>query len=234
MHNESNLTTIALTRLTRSRSKTKIALHHVLLIVCSLKWKQTQISATYWPSLVFWWRTRDRTGRRSDPRAHVPWMKTDRPRGHRSRTISAWGHGPWTRSGTKQNEKEMKYAERTGRKEMFYLTTHSTHFIYDYMERKGKEMFYLMTQSTHFIYGYMASEEHPGRKEMFYLTTHSTHFIYSYMKRKGKEMFYLMTHSTHFIYGYMERKGNVLFNDALNTFYLWLYGIGRMPRKYDW
>ena len=30
------------------------------------------------------------------------------------------------------------------------------------------------------------------------------------------EMFYLMMHSTHFIYGYME--GNVLFNDALNTF----------------
>ena len=33
-------------------------------------------------------------------------------------------------------------------------------------------------------------------------------------------MFYLTSHSTHFIYGYMEGKeGNVLFNDALNTFY---------------
>ena len=32
-----------------------------------------------------------------------------------------------------------------------------------------------------------------------------------------------MTHSTHFIYGYMQ--GNVLFNDTLNTFYLWLYRI---------
>ena len=52
-------------------------------------------------------------------------------------------------------------------------------------------------------------------------------------------MFYLTTHSTHFIYGYMasdiwlrtiliarkERERNVLFNDALNTFYLRLYGI---------
>ena len=38
-----------------------------------------------------------------------------------------------------------------GRKELFYLTMHSTHFIYGYME---------------------------GRKEMFYLTTHSTHIIY--------------------------------------------------------
>ena len=47
-------------------------------------------------------------------------------------------------------------------------------------------------------------------------------------------MFYLMMHSTHFIYGYMAsdiwkskylKEGNVLFNDALNTFYL-RYGIG--------
>ena len=44
-------------------------------------------------------------------------------------------------------------------------------------------------------------------------------------------MFYLMMHSTHFIYGYMVsegmNEGNVLFNDALNTFYLWLYGVRR-------
>ena len=39
-------------------------------------------------------------------------------------------------------------------------------------------------------------------------------------------MFYLTMHSTHFVYGYMEgrKEGNVLFNDALNTFYLRLYG----------
>ena len=44
---------------------------------------------------------------------------------------------------------------------------------FDVQEGKGrKEMFYLMMHSTHFIYGYME-----GRKEMFYLTTHSTHFI---------------------------------------------------------
>ena len=56
---------------------------------------------------------------------------------------------------------------------------------------------------------------------MFYLTTHWTHFIYGYMER---ERFYLMMHSTHFIYGYMDRERKVLFNDALNTFYLRLYG----------
>ena len=38
-------------------------------------------------------------------------------------------------------------------------------------------------------------------------------------------MVYLTTHSTHFSYGYMEgRNGNVLFKNALNTFYLRLYG----------
>ena len=48
-------------------------------------------------------------------------------------------------------------------------------------------------------------------------------------------MFYLMMHSTHFIYGYMAsdiwKEGNVLFNDTLNTFYLWLYGIGHMEGR---
>ena len=60
---------------------------------------------------------------------------------------------------------------------MFYLTTHSTHFIYGYMERE-RELFYLMTHSTHFIYSYMERER---EREMFYLTMHSTHFIYGYM-----------------------------------------------------
>ena len=54
-------------------------------------------------------------------------------------------------------------------------------------------------------------------------------------------MFYLTTHSTHFIYGYMAadmvedhtdsergRKEMFLINDALNTFYLRLYGVGHM------
>ena len=67
-------------------------------------------------------------------------------------------------------------------KEMFYLTTHSTHFIYGTGDRSDchsrrcprgtlasvsgvstaplawKEMFYLMTHVTHFIYSYMASD----------------------------------------------------------------------------
>ena len=47
-------------------------------------------------------------------------------------------------------------------------------------------------------------------------------------------MFYLMTHSTHCIYSYMEGKeGNVLLNDALNTFYLRLYGIRHMVKDHS-
>ena len=30
-----------------------------------------------------------------------------------------------------------------------------------------------------------------------------------------------------------ERKGNALFNDVLNTFYLWLYGIGHMVKDHS-
>ena len=44
---------------------------------------------------------------------------------------------------------------RSRRKEMFYLTTHSTFYLRLY---GGKEMVYLTTHSTHFIYGYMASD----------------------------------------------------------------------------
>ena len=51
---------------------------------------------------------------------------------------------------------------------------------------------------------------------------------------REKEMFYLTTHSTHFIYSYMgERERNVLFNDALNTFYLRLYGFRHMVKDHS-
>ena len=121
---------------------------------------------------------------------------------------------------------------------------------------EGKEMFYLTTHSTHL---FTVIET---RKEMFYLTTHSTHLVTEPRQavllvnstntllhrqlaltpgRKGKEMFYLMTHSTHLVMVIEPRqavllvnptntllhrqlaltpgrKGNVSFNDALKTF----------------
>ena len=49
---------------------------------------------------------------------------------------------------------------------MFYLTTHSTHFIYGYMDGVEHMVKYHSDSErgnlTHFIYGYMASAE---RKE---------------------------------------------------------------------
>ena len=38
-------------------------------------------------------------------------------------------------------------------------------------------------------------------------------------------------------HSYSERRrkeGNVLFNDALNTFYLWLYGVGHMVEDHSY
>ena len=63
-----------------------------------------------------------------------------------------------------------------------------------------------------------------GRK----LMTHSTHFIYSYVEGR-KETCHLTTHSTHLSLQLCGRKkGNVSFNDALNTFYLRLCGRKEM------
>ena len=101
---------------------------------------------------------------------------------------------------------------------MFYLMTHSTFYLWLYGTKEWRIFLFNDTLNTFYLWLYVRKEE------MFYLMTHSTHFIYDYMEEgKEEEMFYLMTHSTHFIYDYMEGR-NVLFNDTLNTFYLWLYG----------
>ena len=44
-------------------------------------------------------------------------------------------------------------------------------------------------------------------------------------------MFYLKTHSTYFIYG--RKEGNVLFNDALNTFYFRLCDVRHMIKDHS-
>ena len=61
-----------------------------------------------------------------------------------------------------------------------------------------------------------------------------------YSGRMEGIFFYLMINMTYFVYGYMAldiwlriiflewKEGNVLFNDALNTFYLRLYGVRHM------
>ena len=47
-------------------------------------------------------------------------------------------------------------------------------------------------------------------------------------------MFYLTTHSTHFYTVIWKEEGNVLFNDALNTFYftvIWNQTYGKGPLR---
>ena len=45
-------------------------------------------------------------------------------------------------------------------------------------------------------------------------------------------MFYLTTHSTH-LFTVIWKELNVLFNDALITFYLRLYGVGHMLKDHS-
>ena len=66
---------------------------------------------------------------------------------------------------------------------MFYLTTHSTHFIYGYMERERNVLF---NDALNTLYLQLYGER---EIEFFYLTTHSTHFIYSYMEREREKCF---------------------------------------------
>ena len=83
-------------------------------------------------------------------------------------------------------------AVNTRKMEMFYLTTHSTHFIYGYMAsghmvKEGNVLFNDVLNTFYLrLYGVGPmvkdhSDSERGRKEMFDLTTHSTHFIYGYM-----------------------------------------------------
>ena len=63
-----------------------------------------------------------------------------------------------------------KDGRKEGQKEMFYLMTHSTHWLEqinvltaslnnnDNPPKHIKEMFYLMMHSTHSIYGYVATD----------------------------------------------------------------------------
>ena len=97
-----------------------------------------------------------------------------------------------------------------------------------------------MTRWTHSLH---PRRQLYGRKEMFYLTTHSTHFIYGYMvsniwSEEGRKYLYKDALNTFYLrlYGVRhmvrgKKEGNVLFNDTLNTFYLWLYGVGHMVKE---
>ena len=66
---------------------------------------------------------------------------------------------------------------------MFYLMTHSTHFIYGYMESDfGVRQRTRVLEDPRWLLGGGGLETVKERKkEKVFLTTHSTHFIYGYM-----------------------------------------------------
>ena len=97
------------------------------------------------------------------------------------------------------------FDHRQGDIRLKYRTPASRIFVHEVLKQGRKEMFYLMTHSTHFIYGYMASDichdmvkDQSDSERGNPLPPHRLLFPIS-----SKEMFYLTTHSTHFIYGYM-------------------------------
>ena len=80
---------------------------------------------------------------------------------------------------------------------MFYLTTHSTHFIY-VIWKEGNVLFNVALDTFYYVIwkeGNVLFNEALdtfylrlyGRKEMFYLTTHSINVIYGYME--GRKCF---------------------------------------------
>ena len=59
-----------------------------------------------------------------------------------------------------------------------------------------------------------------------YIHTHThTIYIYAYIRT------YAYIHT--YVRMYIRKEGNVLFNDALNTFYLRLYGVGHMVKDHS-
>ena len=95
---------------------------------------------------------------------------------------------------------------------MFYLTTHTTHFIYGYMasdiwlrtilivrEEREREMFYLTTHSTHFIYSYMASDMWLRTIFIVREETHCCHMGYVFRNNSKGSFICTIPHTTAFV-----------------------------------
>ena len=101
----------------------------------------------------------------------------------------------------------------------FYLRLYGViHMVKDHSdsERGRKEGNVLVNDALNTFYLRLY-----GRKEIFYLTMHSTRFIYGYME--GRKYF-IYRCTQHILFTIIWKEGNILFNDALNTFYLRLCG----------
>ena len=107
-------------------------------------------------------------------------------------------------------------------------------------------MFYLTTHSTHFIYGYMASDIWLRTILIVREETRCRHIGYSF-RLAARVLLYTPSHRQYSTYHGLwytsrgalagtrerERERNVLFNDALNTFYLRLYGVRHMVKDHS-
>ena len=162
---------------------------------------------------------------------------------------------------------------------MFYLTTHSTHFIYGYLTlQKWKEKKTLLSPFHGLFFqsaaGFFFNMPYP-RDRTVHTTAFDTPAVDHWLKWKiaqwvHHERLIWMTnhtiskHSTMelhhasvcvtnewmfndtpaqklhrflvlqrlcYVYA-IQGKGKVLFNNTLNTFYLWLYGIGHMVKDH--
>ena len=107
---------------------------------------------------------------------------------------------------------------------------------FTYLRQGRKETFYLMIHSTHFIYGYMAPNKWIRKPTPFYnlgleerdfymphptdRIAHTTALVIPVMEN------WLIREIERWVQHGTKEEGNVLFNDALNTFYLRLYGKG--------
>ena len=123
-----------------------------------------------------------------------------------------------------------------GRKERFYLTTLSTHFVASASDQIVPENVtpVIVTQWPAFTVSLVSSDgcftDRFGRKEMFYLMTHSTHFavaanaqivpdiVTPVIVTQWPAFTVILVSSDGCFTDRFGRKEDVLFNDTLNTF----------------
>ena len=117
---------------------------------------------------------------------------------------------------------------------MFYLTMHSTHFIYGYMASDVWLRTILIVRKEtccrHIGYSYRLTA-----RVLLYAPSHrqdNTYHGLCYTSRGALARYrngFSRKHAIHCSYQ-GRKEANVLFNDALNTFYLRLYGIRHMVK----
>ena len=123
---------------------------------------------------------------------------------------------------------------------MFYLTMHSTHFIYGYMGER--EMFYLTMHSTHFIYGYMASDIWLRTILIVRKETRCRHIGYSY-QLTARVLLYAPWHwleweMAQWVHPMKDRSDNPPHHERMLYFWamphsLRLYGVGHMVKNHS-